>query len=389
MTKQLSKDTIAVLKNFAKKAQIEEGFETIRYVFREIFRNQPIGTKGLAKRVCMPIPVVAALRKELEKAGYLGRTHKGAELTEKGQIFVKNELKLSYKETLICKRCNGMGFELPPESSKLFPKQNAFAKKRPHPLTTIDQAYGKPITAMRRAYYLLENADVENRSILLLGDDDFTSTAISLLQLDASIVVVDIDERLLQLLDEIAEDNGFPIKCYQVDLREELPEHLVEQFDVVLTDPPYTLEGLQLFLSRAIQGLKKEPGKRLYLSFAHRPSNELLEIQKIINHAGLAIKEIIPKFNLYEGAEMHANTTFMMQLETTKKTKPLISKSFTKNIYTGEQTPTKREYKCSNGHVILVGKSCSIKTIEELKEKGCPICGQKEKFVLISREKIQ
>ncbi|MHA1186415.1 MAG: bis-aminopropyl spermidine synthase family protein, partial [Candidatus Heimdallarchaeota archaeon] len=60
---------------------------------------------------------------------------------------------------------------------------------------------------------------------------------------------------------------------------------------------------------------------------------------------------------------------------------------YTDEIYTGEINPTIREYTCKNNHTITVGRNQQIKTIEELKEVGCPKCGQKESFTRVSRQK--
>ena len=65
----------------------------------------------------------------------------------------------------------------------------------------------------------------------------------------------------------------------------------------------------------------------------------------------------------------------------------LIENEFNEAMYTGEFSPTKRTYNCSNNHEILVGLNEQIKTIEELKEKGCPVCGSKAKFDRVKTEK--
>ena len=109
--------------------------------------------------------------------------------------------------------------------------------------------------------------------------------------------------------------------------------------------------------------------------------------RKVILEHNLAIQQIIPGFNLYEGAEMHANTTFLAILVTTEETEPSIKENSKEKIYTGELNPTTREYSCSNNHTIKIGSDQEIRTIEELKEKGCPECGSKESFTRISRKK--
>lgn len=376
------------LEKIAINSDLKEGKEAIRILLREIYRNGTIGTKQLSRKLYIPVPIIAAVRKELEKEDILARNNRGAILTEKGIAFVETGLGIKYTKDLTCLQCSGNGLELPIEAEDLIQKQKEFSEKRPKPLTEIDQAFGKPITAISRAYLMLQNDDLEGKNILLLGDDDFTSLAISLLKTTAKITVLDIDQRLLDLITNISKENGFIINCNKADFREQLPTNLLGKFDTVFTDPPYTLSGLKLFLSRAIQLLKPESNKKIYLAFVHKPPTEQLAIQELIISMGLAIQQLIPGFNLYEGAEMHGNTTYLCILTTTDRTKILVEKEYLEKIYTGEINPTIRQYQCMNSHIIPIGLNEEIKTIEELKENGCPICGDKSEFIRISREKI-
>jgi hypothetical protein len=387
-TSFLTDDPDKILEQIAIKAHLSEGKEAIRAILREIYRKGTIGTKGLSKRLFLPLPIVAAIRKELEKNALIGRTQKGAVLTEEGINFVRNKLGIEHTKGYLCKSCSGLGIHFQVELERLIGKFKQYAKRRTKVKTELDQAFGKPITAFRRAFLMLENNDLEGRNVLLLGDDDFTSIAIASLKLKTTITVVDIDNDLLKIIDDFARKENAPITCIQADLRKSLPESLLNSFDVVLTDPPYTLPGLQLFLSRAIQALKEEPEKKVYLAYAHRPANELLAVQEIILSMGLAIKTKIQGFNLYEGAELLGNKTALTVLTTTGKTRAAITSDFLEEIYTGELSPTRRTYQCTKGHLITIGRQEKIKTIEELKKIGCPICGSKETFQLIQRQKI-
>ena len=381
-------DPDVLLEQVARDSKLQEGKEAVRLILREIYREGTIGTKSLARKLLIPIPTVAAVRKELEKQGILDRVNKGAIFTEQGIDFAEKKLGFRITSKFVCKVCSATGIEIPVDVEKLIVKQTEFSKLRPTPKTEIDQAYGKPITAIRRALMMFEKGDIEGRKILLLGDDDFTSLAIAQLSSTAEITVLDIDNRLLEIIKKISKENNYRINCMETDLRDEIPEAMKNQFDTVITDPPYTLAGLELFLSRAIESLKREIGKKIYLAYSHRPPTLQLLIQQICTKAGLAIMQLIPGFNLYEGAEMHANTTYLSILATTEQTKPLIKNKFLESIYTGELNPTKRTYKCSNEHLIEIGSEESIKTIEELKSLGCPVCGSKEEFTLFTREKI-
>ena len=160
------------------------------------------------------------------------------------------------------------------EFDDIIAKLKLYMEQRPIPNTSLDQAFGKPVTAIRRAYFMLQNDDLEGRKILLLGDDDFTSLAIALLNITVDITVLDIDMRLTDVIEKIANENNYGVNCLIHDLRKPLPDNLIEQFDTIFTDPPYTIPGLRLFLSRAVQALKREKGRKIYLAFPHRAPEE-------------------------------------------------------------------------------------------------------------------
>jgi ribosomal protein S18 acetylase RimI-like enzyme len=115
----------------------------------------------------------------------------------------------------------------------------------------------------------------------------------------------------------------------------------------------------------------------------------MLGVQRILTTMGLIITERIPRFNTYEGAEMFANTTSLERLETTEKTKPLITEAFEGKMYTGEITKTIRTYQCRCGERASVGETEPFQTIEELKARGCPKCGKKKGFKLTEKQKLK
>ncbi|MFX0139017.1 MAG: adenosylmethionine decarboxylase, partial [Candidatus Hodarchaeota archaeon] len=98
------------------------------------------------------------------------------------------------------------------------------------------------------------------------------------------------------------------------DLREPCPAKIVNKYDVVVMDPPYTNEGLRLFLKRASQVLKSNIiindknypiiGKKCLLSFGNKPPGEMQKLQLSILDHGFIINEMIPDFNHYKGASI-------------------------------------------------------------------------------------
>ncbi len=377
-----------LLKMISERANLEEGEEGVRKILREVYRNRKIGTKELASLTQLPVPVIAAVRKELEKEKLLSRDG-GAFLTKKGETYVEKKLGLIYKSVLTCPACRSRNIQISDNFAPTLHKLRTYSSLRPKPLPWLDQTHGTPETSLLRALFALEKGDVEGRKIIFLGDDDFTSIAVGMLKAAKEITVVDVDQRLLEAIKRISNLEDIPIKCVEWDLRKPLPQPLQYKYDSVFTDPPYTVAGLNLFVSRGISALQKRKGACIYLSFPQQPSQKMLNLQRALGTMGLAIAEQIPRFNVYKGAEMHANTTSLSRLETTEKTKPLITEIFKEKLYTGEITKTIRTYRCRCGAQINVGSTELLHTIEELKEEGCPECKEKKGFKLIKKLKLK
>ncbi|MCK4477000.1 GNAT family N-acetyltransferase [Candidatus Bathyarchaeota archaeon] len=388
MQSERLQDRISLLKIISEKAKLEEGGEAVEKILREIFRSQKISTRDLAYFTQLPVPVTAAVRRELEHEGLVARNG-GAFLTEKGEKFVKEQLGLIYSQRLICPKCQGRSIQIPDKFVPLLKKLRTHLSTRPRPLPWLDQAHGTPETALLRALFMLEKGDVEGRRILFLGDDDFTSIAVGLLRAAREITVVDMDLRLLGAIQHVSKGESFNITCVECDLRKPLPKHLHHKYDVVFTDPPYTITGLTLFISRGITALQLQKGASVYLAYAHKAPKRMLMVQKTLSAMGLAVVEQIPNFNTYEGAGMFANTTFLARLETTEKTKPLITGAFSDKLYTGEITQTVRTYQCRCGEKLMVGVTEAIRTVEDLKGRGCPKCGSVKGFKLIKKQKLK
>jgi len=373
-----------LVKTISERMSLKEGEEAVRRVLREVYRSRKIGTKDLARAARLPVPVTAAIRRELEKRGILARKG-GATLTEQGEKYVRERLGLASEVGPAHSAYSGRQAAIPDEYAEVMKKLMDCSALRPEPFLMLDQAHATPDTALRRALYMLEEGDLEGREVLFLGDDDLTSVAAGLLGAARGITAIDIDGRLLGAIEEISDREKLGIECILHDLREPLEEGLVDRFDVVLTDPPYTLPGLRLFLSRAIDALRPRKTSSIYLAFPDKPPLEMLEAHRAINGMGLYVRELIPRFNIYEGAEILANTTFMAKLTVTEVASPAVTGVFRGALYTGEVRPTVRTYRCRCGEEVRVGSGEAYATVEELKAQGCPACGSRKGFRLRRR----
>jgi predicted methyltransferase len=283
----------------------------------------------------------------------------------------------------------------------------------------MNQAKGTPLTAVRRAMLSLGRQTLLGKDILCVGDDDLVSVAVGFLlkklykepdKIRTRICVFEKDKRYVEYIREIGGRYGLPIECVEVDLQEPFPFEYAGRFDVFYTDPPYTLEGLSLFLSRGIGGLKKEKGLKIFLSFGRKPNGEIYRMQQALLSHGLIITAIYDAFNRYEGASLLGGISQLLVLETTDYTQAAIPATMYSRdqIYTADKRETSTVYKCRYcGARIAKGKiewlssveenhsteeSHSMEerhsmgerhsmeaydTIEKLKEAGCPKCGGK------------
>ncbi|MHA1720155.1 MAG: bis-aminopropyl spermidine synthase family protein [Promethearchaeota archaeon] len=388
------------LEDIQKKIPLQEGIEGHRTIFREIYRAGLISLKDLSQKTLIPIPLIAKIVNKLIEAKILDRISEGILFTENGMKYIENELNFYGYGIIKCEGCNGHPMYLSPRWDYLLEILEKLFDTRPEVDTSLDQAFATAKSSLRRALLLYERGALEGKKICLLGDDDYTSVAISHLYLGFfpeepklipdELMIIDLDERILNGIKDILTEFDFNVSYKKWDYKKKIPSELLHKFDSIMLDPPYTEAGLKLTLSRAVDMLKEIPGRDIFLSFANRAPDQIFKIQEIITQMGLVITEIFPRFNTYEGASVFGNLTQMIHLVTFSKTKSLVSfdENFEDNIYTGEISPTTRFYYCRNCHkTIEVGDKSNFKTIEKLKENGCPHCGSTGPFNLERKSK--
>ena len=169
----------------------------------------------------------------------------------------------------------------------------------------LDHVPATAETMARRAMYLAGEYELAGASVLCLGDHDLTSLAVGLVAPEAELSVVDIDEPILDHLTDSAFGAGVPLTAAWADLRLALPPSLVGTADLVFTDPPYTIEGMRLFLTRGLEALRPTGHERLAFCFGtgERHLVKALEVQGLLGDLRLALEAMLPGFNPYDGAE--------------------------------------------------------------------------------------
>lgn len=333
-----------ILVEIAEKAQLAEGVEGLRSILLTMYRFPSLKNKILAQKTGIAVPAIAAVRNELVKAGIIEKRNF---LGKKGREWVKRKLNLRFEYDPIPGIFDNLITEVPDDLAYL-KNIKQFLENRPIPEFALDQSHADYSTILKRTLFLLKNGDLEGRRIVFLGDDDTTSILVGMTKLAKEITVVDIDKRILGFLSEVSEEIN--LKNYNVihhDLRDPCPKSLINRYDVVVMDPPYTNEGLRLFLKRAKQVLKttinfkseSHPivGKKCLLSFGNKPPGDTLELQLSILDHGFIVKEMIPDFNHYKGASILGQFSHLYYLSSVIHPNPKYDISYSAHpIYTSE-----------------------------------------------------
>ncbi|KIL42370.1 hypothetical protein SD70_02240 [Gordoniibacillus kamchatkensis] len=364
--------------------RLEEGLEAREQLLLACYFQPGISTKELARKTILPVPVAAAIKKELVRAGAL-RQDIGVSCTPEGIAYVEQGWGYEGldKELYLKLLANGDSWRT--ELADVLLRLSEMFRTRPQANVQIDQAKCTAETSLKRAVLGLRRHALIGKRTLCVGDDDLVSVSLGLLLRRlypnaairrTQIDVVDIDDRFLAGIRDIAEREKLPIACRRCDLREPMPVELRGKYDVFYTDPPYTLQGMSLFVSRGLTALKNKKGLPIFLSFAHKSPDFTVALQRELVRMGLMAGEVIPQFNEYEGAETIGNRSQMIVLKTTERTTPSITGTFEDPLYTGEVKRTLRTYRCKRcGVSISVGQQGDHVTIEELKNRGCRRCG--------------
>lgn len=364
--------------------RLDEGPHAIEQMVISCYLKPGIATKELARHTMLPVPLATAVKKELIRAGLL-RQERGVRCTPAGNAWVEQELDYDGLDIALYHALLEDGAAWRTLLADWRKDLSGIYDARPQADVQIDQSKCTMETSLKRAVLCLREHALIGKRVLCIGDDDLVSISLGLLLKRlfpgksgrrTRIHVVDIDERFLQYIHDVAEREQLPVLCHHADLRQPLPETLHGRFDCFFTDPPYTLQGMSLFLSRGISALKKSQGLPIFLSFAHKPPGFTLAMQQEFIRMGLMVQEMIPHFNEYEGAQMIGGRGQMIVLKSTERTVPGGDERCEGAIYTGEIRRTERLYRCKQCLVaVRVGQDLEIGTIEQLKQRGCPRCG--------------
>jgi N4-bis(aminopropyl)spermidine synthase len=339
----------------ADAVDLREGKEGVWAVLSTVARHAPVAVRDISRRTGLPVPVVAAICGELRKHGLLDGTRPARLSASAAQLPALRSVPAN------------------PALGEIAPRLTEIAEAAPSVDVAIDQSHCTVETKLRRATYLLEETTAARSGLLLLGDDDLTSVAVTLVAqqfgLSVPIAVLDLDERVIEFISGHVPDAD----CRVHDLREPLPDDLLGSFGVVMTDPPYTVEGGALFVARAVSALRPGAGGELLLCFGPKDHADSLELYRRMTGMGLYPRAVVRNFSEYVGAGVLGGVSHLHHLVTgTAERVAPPAAAAPGPIYTGELAPPARDYECTRcGAVRRVGRGARFRTVAELKASGC------------------
>jgi predicted methyltransferase/DNA-directed RNA polymerase subunit RPC12/RpoP len=362
-----------IVHEVAASVGLAEGDAGVRDVVRAAARLEPVAVRKLSRATELPVPIVSAICNELRKHGVVDRA-RPVQLTAHGR-----ELFPEVAAEAACQACAQLEIVVPESFAPVARRLAAFADRAPTPRVELDQVHCDVETKIRRVLALHEAGALDGRRILLLGDDDLTSLAIFLVAEHLGVrpdrvVVVEVDPALVAFLRRAR----FDVHVLAHDLRDPLPSELHGSIDTVFTDPPYTVEGATLFLSRAAEAVAGQSRADVFLAFGGKRPEELLRVQRAISEMGFVVRRLVRNFNEYRGAGALGGVSHLYQLASTSELKPLLAARYDGRLYTGDLRPPVRRYRCrSCRRIDAVGHRQSWSTIEALRRDGCPRCGSR------------
>jgi N4-bis(aminopropyl)spermidine synthase len=379
-------DVDAITAEVAAAVGLAEGPAGVADVLRVIARHEPVAAREVSRRAELPVPIVVAVCNELRKRGVVDRA-RPVQLTTAGRVSLTGHETPGAGHAEItgqCPACDGLGTVVPDALAGLTGLLEQAALGAPAAKLELDQTHCTPDTKLRRVLRMHEAGALAGQRVIVLGDDDLVSVALAVFAAHAGpaatprrVAVVETDPDLAAYLRRRLADSGMAAEVIEHDLREPLPGPLLRGFDVACTDPPYTVAGAELFLSRAVSALAPGAGGHVFFSFGARRPEETLGTQRMLADLGLAVRSLVPGFNTYTGAGVLASTSNLYHLRTTAGSEPVITGSYTGPLYSADmRVSATRPYRCAGcGAVTQVGPGSSWPTIAQLKAAGCPQCG--------------
>jgi hypothetical protein len=272
-----------------------------RQIFQTLLKGE-ISVYRLIDRQDASLKEFFEILRRLEREGLICIKEGKVELSESGKELSDKE-RLRYVEGVTCDFCEATGYTIAEFFRHILEKYKKIARNRPEAIEKYDQGFISYEGVIRRVEFIYERGDIYGK-IFVVGDDDLFSIAASLTGMPEKIFVVDIDERLINFINRIAEEFSLNVEAAVYDVQSEFPDELKKKFDVFVTDPVETIPGLKLFLSRGVTTLKGIGCSAYFgITTLEASRRKWYDIQKMIHDMGFVITDIRRKFSVYPEEE--------------------------------------------------------------------------------------
>lgn len=268
--------------------------------------QQPRSLTELVAATALSRRAVERLVRALDQDGALARDGgpAGADEPDRDDGGRRRESRYVLTDPALAARCApppvGAGPDLRGLAARLAPLIAAAPRADRH----LDHVAATPESVARRARWMADELYLPGATVVFVGDHDLTSVALGMVAPDVRIVVVDVDDRLLTYVAGLLAGLGVSYGTHHLDLRDRLPTDLVGVADVFVTDPPYTPEGVALFVARGLAMLR--PGLHTRGLLAYGYGEQLptlgLKVQQALLRLEVALVEMVRDFSRYTGA---------------------------------------------------------------------------------------
>ena len=168
-------------------------------------------------------------------------------------------------------------------------------ESRPSPNFQVGQYHIDAASLKRKIHKIKEL--LEKGDILILGEDDMASVALSSLK-QYNITIIDNDKRII----EAAKANCYtPLTAIEFNIQDLYQNKFptLAKFDLFTTDPPYSVDGMILFIAIGIKFLKIG-GYGLVVNYLNKDKQKTIDVSnavyEFIKTNGCIIETQIPNF---------------------------------------------------------------------------------------------
>lgn len=280
---------------------LRAGRDDVARVMRAVLEHKDVWQ--VAGHANVPFADLVDILQSLRAQGLVEFRAADLALTELGEQTAR-ELRVTPTDPVGCRHCAGSGLQLD-RFAGAYAEFVPLLARRPPASAAYDQGALTADSVFRRLAMMYANGDVADRSILLLGDDDLLSLALALTGLPREIVVVEIDRRVSDFIEQVAREKGLKVRVIPHDIRGKFPADWRAHFDAFVTDPSETIQGLLLFVEKGLAMLAPGSGRAGYFGVTLIEASivkwNLWERHLLQNHA-LALTHISERFSLYQYA---------------------------------------------------------------------------------------